>query len=236
VKETRHDDVQQAAWDQSYARLENHLFWPTEEIVRFLSRHVRRRVAADEYVDVLDALARSRRLLDLGCGLGRHVALAHEIGLSGYGIDVSETAIAKGREWLGTIAPELPDRLVAGDVRELPWPDRFFSVVVSHGVLDSMPFDIARAAVEECHRTLVEGGVMYADVIAFDGRTTEPGEILVDTGFEAGTVQSYFDERRLDSLVADRFSIIRRVLVTHADRDAGTRSGRWHVELRADDV
>jgi SAM-dependent methyltransferase len=216
-------DLRQAAWDQSYARLENHLFWPHEEVVRFVSRYVRRRVGPAEFVDVLPGLAERPRLLDLGCGLGRHVAFADEIGLEGYGIDLSEVAIKRGRAWLGT------DRLVAGDARALPWEDAFFSVAVSHGVLDSMPFTVARDAVAEVHRVLGPGGLFYADLVA--GGDAE--EVVVAEGHEAGTVQSYFDEARLGDLFADRFTTLDRVLVTH-ERPT-SRSSRWHVVLRRED-
>jgi SAM-dependent methyltransferase len=225
-------DLRQHAWDASYARHENHLFWPTEEIVRFVSRRVRRRVGPASFSDVLPGLADAPRLLDLGCGLGRHVAFAHEIGLEGYGIDLSETAIAAGRAWMATLGDGLADRLVAGDATALPWEDGFFSVVVSHGVLDSMPFAVARAAMEESARVLRPGGLAYFDVIAFDDRHAGAGELEVADGFEAGTVQSYFDEERLAQLAGEQFEFLDKTLVTHDDRLAGSRSGRWHVGVR----
>ena len=168
------NDARSGAWDASYDRLENHLFWPAEEIVRFMSRFVRRRVAPHAFTDVMqfpDGTGDPPRLLDLGCGIGRHMVFAHEVGLDPFGIDLSRSAIDKARAWLAELSPRLAEQAVVGDVRDLSWADGCFSVVVSHGVLDSMPFEVARGASREVKRVLAPGGYFYCDVVASDARS-----------------------------------------------------------------
>ena len=61
-----------------------------------MARYVRRRVGPHEFIDVVPLGGpdgATARVLDLGCGLGRHIVLAHELGLDAYGIDVSARAI-----------------------------------------------------------------------------------------------------------------------------------------------
>ena len=223
------------AWDASYEKRENHLFWPNEEVVRFLARYVRRRIAPDEWVDIMDldsAGGAQPRLLDLGCGIGRHLVLAHNLGFEGHGIDFSPTAIAKAQDWLGELSPALAERAIVGDVRALPWDPEFFKVVISAGVLDSMPHDVAVAATREVHRVLSPGGYFYCDLIAFDERWREPSDFEVEDGYEAGTVQSYFDKARIESLFEPLFSVVDRTLITWRSDLDDPGSGRWYLVLR----
>ena len=45
-------------------------------------------------------LIHAYKVLDLGCGIGRHVKYAYEMQLDAYGIDLSDTAISIARSWL----------------------------------------------------------------------------------------------------------------------------------------
>ena len=104
--------------------------------------------------------------------------------------------------------------------------------MISAGVLDSMPHDVAIAATREAHRVLVPGGYFYCDLIAFDDRWGEPTDFEVPDGFEGGTVQSYFDAARIRSLFEPLFSVVDRTLITwRADLD-DPGSGRWYLVLR----
>jgi SAM-dependent methyltransferase len=229
------DTGEQRAWEASYGRLENHLFWPHEEVVRFMSRHVRRRIGPSEYVDVLADMGPAPRLLDLGCGIARHVVFAEQMGFEGYGLDHSTTAIAKAREWLAHEHPSAVERVVVGDVRRLPWPSGYFAAAVSHGVLDSMAFDLALRAVDEVRRVLMPSGLFYCDLVHADGHSKSLGEAeetLVEDDFERGTVQSYFDEQRLKKLFAGRLEVVEQTLVTHRSALDGQGSSRWHLVLR----
>jgi SAM-dependent methyltransferase len=218
------------AWEDSYARLENHLFWPCEEVVRFISRYVRRRIGPHQFADPPDGpAAHAPRALDLGCGIGRHLRLLNEFELEPFGIDLSATAIAKAREWLGDVAANT----AVGTIADLPWDDAFFGLVVSHAVLDSVPFGLASAAVREAERVLAPGGYLYCDLIAFDERRpSDRLEIQVDTEFERGTIQSYFDEARLSELLPSGLELVERTLVTRQTPPYDAPSGRWHVVAR----
>ncbi len=199
-----------------------------------MARYVRRRVGPHEFIDLVPLVGpdgATARVLDLGCGLGRHIVLAHELGLDGYGIDVSARAIEKARAWLAEISPRLPDHAIVGDVRELPWPNAHFSVVISHGVLDSMPFTFAAAAAREVHRVLEPGGYFYCDLIAPDA-PSGAAEIDVSGAFEAGTVQSYFTEERIADLVGSLFDVVDQIHIRTRHLPARRTTCRWHLVLR----
>ena len=89
---------ERAAWDRSYAKRDNFLFHPHEDVIRFVARFIRKRVGLVDFRDVAPG-ASEGPILDLGCGIGRHVVFCHEMGLEAYGIDLSGEAIGVAVEW-----------------------------------------------------------------------------------------------------------------------------------------
>lgn len=218
--------IRKSAWEDAYSKGQNFVFYPHEEIIRFLARHIRRRTGLASYADVMPG-AGGAPFLDVGCGIGRHLVLGHEMGFDVYGLDLSETAITLAREWLGSKGMAKTDeQILQGDVRALPWPDGFFAVAVSHGVFDSMPFEIARAGIEDLARAMKPGGFFYCDLVAGNA-----GEEVVEAEHEKNTVQSYFDESRIEKLFSGCFTIRENALIDRHDRLAGTHITRWHLVL-----
>ena len=177
-------DLKTGEWDQSYRQGDNVLFYPHEEIIRFISKYVVKRRG----IDFFDPIIEPGKFLDLGCGAGRHVIYAWESTLDAYGIDLSEIAVQKAREWaskrsMGNVGP----RFLVGDVTCLPWSTSFFNVVVSHGVLDSMPFETAQKAVKETFRVTTSKALFYCDLVSSPDQKSECEEI-VETEHEKGTI------------------------------------------------
>ena len=87
------------------------------------------------------------RVLDVGCGKGY---LLYELtralpGLEVTGLDISDYAIAQGKE-------EIRDRLQVGNARSLPFEDDSFDLVVSLGTLHNLPIYDLMPAIQEIER------------------------------------------------------------------------------------
>ncbi len=41
-------------WEESYRRKENFVFYPHEELIRFVSKYIRKRIGLDEWKDVVE--------------------------------------------------------------------------------------------------------------------------------------------------------------------------------------
>lgn len=226
---------QKNAWETSYRNLDNFVFYPHEEIIRFVSRYIRKRIGLREFRDVIPHM-HSPRVLDLGCGIGRHVIYFHEMGFDCHGIDLSATAVEFARQW-GTERgiTDVESRIVQGDVRSLPWPDASFDVIVSHGVLDSMPFEVAKTACQEAARILRENGLLYCDVVSGDDSTHArefAGEEIVATPHEQGTIQSYFNFEKILELIERSFDIIECKLIRQENVLSGHFISRYHLSLK----
>ncbi len=225
-----------SAWDNSHSRRENYVFSPCDEMVRFISRHLRRRVGLDEVIDVLPGAAGSK-VIDVGCGIGRNLVFGTEMGLDMYGNDLSAKAVEIARHWLekkiGAKAAEA--HVIAGDIRSLPWDSDFFAHAISDSALDSMSFETAQVGVTEIARIVQPGGYFYCSLISGDETGRDPGfcgGVIVDATHEHSTVQSYFNRVKIRRLLEPLFEILSCHLHQISDPVAGTRHGRWHVTSR----
>jgi SAM-dependent methyltransferase len=222
-------------WDKSYEKRDNFVFYPHEEVIRFVSKFIRKRVGLTEFLDTAPNSVEGR-VLDLGCGIGRHVVYCHEMGLEAYGVDLSDAAVAVARQWgqqQGLPSPE--DRVRQGDVRQLPWGDGFFRYAISHGVLDSMPFDIARAACLELARVMPVDGLFYCDLISGDDSKHArefSGEELVTTAHEQGTIQLYFNIEKIRAMIQGAFEIVECNLIRRENILQGGYASRYHLILK----
>lgn len=222
-------------WEDSYGKLDNYLFYPHEEVIRFVSKYIRKRIGLNQFSDILP-VSSSRRVLDLGCGIGRHVIYCHDMGLEAYGVDLSEMAIATSIKWACSRGSnELIPRLVQSDARNLPFDTGFFSYSVSHGTLDSMPFSIARAVVTELARVIEPHGLFYCDLISGDDSYHAcefSGEEIVSTAHEKGTTQLYFNLSLIQTLFDGFFDIIELSLIRREDVFKKSYHSRWHLVLK----
>lgn len=100
------------AWNKLHTMRRHALNYPSEAVVRFL-------VAARDTID-------AKTMLDIGCGAGRHMRLATELGLEPQGIDASSQA-------LNQAAHHGP--VQKADMGALPFADGSFDLVVAFGTV-----------------------------------------------------------------------------------------------------
>ncbi|MGY4707609.1 class I SAM-dependent methyltransferase [Candidatus Bipolaricaulota sp. J31] len=173
----------------------------------------------------------ARRILDLGCGAGRHVLFLAREGFEVHGLDSSVEALRICRERLE--AEGLPAALVQADMRKIPYPEGFFDAAIAiaslyHGTLADM-----RRAIAEVRRVLKPGGfalLEFKSKRSFRygrGKEIEPGTYIADTGEDAGVPHHYSDREEVEALLVG-FRILE---IDHLERIfAGERrSGRWEV-------
>ena len=107
----------------------------------------------------------SERLLDLGCGAGRHAFEAVRRGADVVALDADGSEIKHVALMFDEISSEEgagDGSAVQGDAFHLPFPDAAFDRVIAAEVLEHLPAD--RAAMAELARVLRPGGTMAVTV------------------------------------------------------------------------
>jgi SAM-dependent methyltransferase len=100
-----------------------------------------------------------RRVLDLGCGTGRHAALLADRGYEMFGVDRSAAMLDNARA-RGTAA-----RFAEGDITSFDLGETFDAVVVLFAVLGYLTENAdVLAALNTARRHLRPGGILFADV------------------------------------------------------------------------
>lgn len=190
-------------WDSAFDEGMGTTWYPSEDLIRFTSRFLKKRVGIDQYKNLSDC----KRILDLGCGNGRHVVYFAQLGFDAYGMDISQKALDICAELLSR--EQLSADLRCGDVTEIPHPEQFFDAVVSWGVLDHVKKDDAFASVREIKRVLTPGGWFHVNLRSKDsfdygeGDEIEPGTFVLTEGWEKGLFQHFWDEDEIDDLLKD---------------------------------
>jgi SAM-dependent methyltransferase len=221
-------------WDKVYGEKFMTMWYPHEDIIRFCARLIRKRLTYDDYQIHRDV----NSVLDLGCGNGRHALYFARQGINASGIDVSPKAIEWAKEWAQRENLEADFRV--GDITKLPYQDHSFDVVVSHGVLDHVRPEIAKAAAREVRRVLKPGGLFYCDLRSSEdfefgvGQEVEPNTFMVDHGFEQGLVQHFFTKADLDSVFDGLFRIIySEISESKLGPDFEQKFSRWVLAMEA---
>lgn len=224
-------DFKEQYWDSSYSRNENYVFYPSDEVIRFVSRHLRKRIGFNEFENISPENA---TILDACSGIGRNIKFGTEMGYNMFGFDLSQKAIDFSSKWLidelGIISK---DKLSVASIDNLDYQDKFFDHVICESALDSMTFETAVNGISELYRVTKPGGLFYCSLISgIDssfGKTFN-GEIVVENEHENGTIQSYFDKVKIMRLIEPLFELISCEL--HSIEVNDTLSGRWHIVAR----
>jgi SAM-dependent methyltransferase len=146
-----------------------------------------------------------RRVVDLGCGSGRHTVFLARRGFDVIGIDSSPAALNLSGGWLAHEG--LRARLALADMRRpLPLPSSVCDAVVSTQVIHHALLDTVRGTAREINRVLQPGGVLFLSV---PSRTdpedafaeVEPGTFVPTSGKEAGLPHHIFSAEELVSLL-----------------------------------
>ncbi len=144
------------------------------------------------------------RILDLGCGTGRHVVYLAKSGFSVFGLDNSIEAIKASRAWLAE--EKLEANLRVHDMKDcLPFDDRFFDAAVSVQVIHHARIATITHTVRELTRVLRPGGFLFVTVPTMRNQGTQFEEIEENTlvpldGPEKGLPHHYFTPQELRGL------------------------------------
>ena len=220
-------------WENSYKRKENFVFLASDEVVRFISRFIIKRVGINNYEKIYN-FDQKLKVLDVCCGIGRNSLYGEQMGLDMYGFDLSLEAVRSAIKYLkiNNINTDLNQRFKAASVTEIPWDEKFFDHAICDSALDSMAFSVAKAGISELARVIKKDGFFYCNLISGDiesDNNDSTREVIINNSFEKGTIQSYFNEKKIKNLLEPNFEIINYELHKIFDKENRVKDARWHI-------
>jgi SAM-dependent methyltransferase len=158
-------------------------------------------------LELASTLAPRSRVLDLGCGAGRHLGLLADMGHHPVGVDSAPEGLTRSRRRL----EEAGFRAVLARAdfrRPLPFPDAAFDAILTVKSINHAMPEEAALAFAEAIRVLRPGGRLVGSVIAASDVRCGDGVEIAERTFvhdrppEEGVPHHYFTEAELRQRLA----------------------------------
>jgi len=140
-----------------------------------------------------------RRVLDLGCGTGRHLLFLLKRKFEVYGLDGSPNGLEIAKNWL--VEENLTSELVCQKIEhKFPYKDGFFDAIISIQVIHHNLMKDIMFTVNEIERILKQEGVIFLTFPLFQGfyikkdnmKRVEPRTFIPLKGPEKGLPHHFF--------------------------------------------
>jgi ubiquinone/menaquinone biosynthesis C-methylase UbiE len=150
------------AWDKTFKKEGKIFTKPQEDMPRIVKLFKKNRV---------------KRVLDLGCGSGRHVVYLAKNGFEVYGIDIAKSGIKIAKNWLKE--EKLKANLKVGDIyKKLPYKGNFFDAIICIRTLNHGKIEWIRRCIKEMRRVLKPNGFIFVTVHKHVAKKKIPKEKL----------------------------------------------------------
>lgn len=209
-----------SAWDELLKREEFRQREPAWAVVRFAKLLKERGL---------------RRVLDLGCGAGRHLAFLAKEGFEVVGLDSSPVALELSHRRLEEEGLIAQAELIRADMTKIPYPDGSFDAAIAIAAIYHGTLSQVRQAVSEIHRVLRPGGwalIEFKSKRSYrygKGQEIEPDTFIADSGGDAGIPHHYSDRAEVEQFTRD--FILHEINHMEQIFEGKYRSARWEVWL-----
>jgi tellurite methyltransferase len=200
-------------------------------------------------MDWATALPAGGFVLDLGCGVGRHVVYLGGRGFRVAGVDISPSGIRLTRE--ACVDRQISFEGQVSDMTALPWPDSIFDAALSISTIHHHQREGIVRTLEQVKRVLKPGGLLLVDFPCTDtvdyrvlcervaaGEITEiEPNTFVDQRSDLDEMDDdflphhYCDEDDLRDLLRP-FDIIRLWRALRRSQDGAGMRGKWVASVR----
>lgn len=145
------------------------------------------------------------KVLDVGCGQGRHTLYFAKQGYESYGIDYVKRAIDEANEEARKRKLDNAHFMVM-DLLSLDFPKDMFDIVVDWSVLDHIYPTERKTYVENLGKVLKVGGyLLLTEFSADDSRIKDKSK---NFSFDRGSYDHYFRRDELESIFSKNFKFV----------------------------
>jgi len=155
-------------------------------------------------------IPKSKPVLDVGCGCGRHTVYLTANGYDVYGLDNSSVALQKTQEHLDSFG--LSAKLEKSNMWNIPFDDISFAGALCINVLNhAMPEEI-RSTVSAIADRLAPIGIFLATLLTDNdyrrcGKQVDYNTFICDRGPEKGVLHTFFNKDSVTKLFKNSFEI-----------------------------
>jgi len=153
-----------------------------------------------------------KKILDLGCGTGRHTEVFANAGFRAVGVDVAEVATNISEETLNNsnIA------FFTGDMKDIRFPDNYFDAVFCFQVVHHAKVYEIWKAFDEVTRVIKEEGILFITLptmenehIFKDAIKIEPNTYINLDCLDGMVPHHFFEEKEVEDFFKDRYEILK---------------------------
>ena len=141
-----------------------------------------------------------RRVLDLGCGTGRHLIYLSKKGFEVFGLDASPKALEISEKWLNE-EKEKAELQLHRIEHEFPYENGFFDAIISIQVIHHNLMKDILFTINEIERILKSKGIIYitfprlgggSKIDSWELKEIEKGTYIPQAGREKGLPHHFF--------------------------------------------
>jgi tellurite methyltransferase len=157
------------AWDNLWQDKERQALWskPDSDVLSLIPKLKREKV---------------RRVLDLGCGVGRHVVLMAKHGFEVCALDSSQCAIEHCQNRVRTEGVQAT--IEHGDMAKLTYPNSFFDFVLAWNVIYHATRKRMVVTLDEVRRVLRRDGIFYLTLNSTRNKNCGKGTEVEDNTYD----------------------------------------------------
>ncbi|MFQ6086796.1 MAG: class I SAM-dependent methyltransferase, partial [Candidatus Bathyarchaeia archaeon] len=148
-----------------------------------------------------------KRVLDLGCGAGRHVIYLAERGFESYGADISETGLKLTKKKLRS--RKLEAEIIKCDMKSIPYVHSCFDAAICVRSIYHQKLKEIQETISEIHRVLKKKGLLLTDLHSKrssrygEGIEVEENTFMQENGPERGVIHHFVDKNELRELLGN---------------------------------
>jgi tellurite methyltransferase len=157
----------------------------------------------DTVIEWVETVPPGGVILDVGCGVGRHVLYLGKHGFQVAGVDISPSGVKMAQAMCAEQGIVLDGRV--SDMTTLPWPDQYFDAALSTSTIHHQLRAGIVQTLTEVWRVLKPGGVFLVDLLNTDTITYQTSRQLAITGQIKEVEPNTFLDERPDITDSDGF-------------------------------
>ena len=185
--------------------------WANPDIQEYMEYAVGYTTANPEFLDIF-AQHNIKKVCDAACGFGAYSIMLLNKGFEVYGFDISYNSIYLTERILTNLGLPVGGYRICS-ITDISYPDMFFDGVVANAVLDHLSATDADVALEELHRIVKPGGLIYISFDAISEDDTKKAHTLLEDGsflYKDGLRFKYYADNDISDLLKDKCIVFSR--------------------------